>query len=154
MQQNTATTWVKIYAILDFIGAVFLLIGGLGLIFGGTFIAAILGTVSGGLLPEEQFVASIGAGALAVIGVLCLGLSFVYFSIARAVWARREGGRIGQIVLSVLGLFSFPIGTILGVFGIYLFAFEPNTKALFGSATKPIAAAPVKPTKKAAKKKK
>lgn len=152
MQQSTATTWVKVYSVIYWIEAIIIATAGLAMLFGGTFMA---GMMSWMMADVDALTGSVIGGALSVLGVVLIAVAVLYAFIGRAVWRHESWGRIAAIVLSALGLFSFPIGTALGIFGIYLFGFEPNTRALFGvgTASKPAIVTSV-PSKKAAKKKK
>ncbi|HEY8537676.1 MAG TPA: hypothetical protein VIL28_02345, partial [Steroidobacteraceae bacterium] len=71
------------------------------------------------------------------IGAIYIGLGVFSFIVGRAVRRFRPWARIAGIVLSVLGLAGFPIGTIINAYFLYLFAsakgrriFEPDYPAI------------------------
>lgn len=46
-------------------------------------------------------------------------------------WKRKEAGRILSLIVSILLLPFFPIGSVIGAVGIWLFGFEKRTQKLF-----------------------
>jgi hypothetical protein len=90
-----------------------LLIGGLVLL-PTVFFAPFSDLPSGG--PFEAII--LGLGSLAMIFAmanLCLGLSAAY-----GLYKRRPWGRVLAIIDSTISLISFPIGTILGGYGLWV----------------------------------
>jgi hypothetical protein len=136
MEVSTAETIVKIYAILAWLGALVMLIGAVALLVGGSFLGAFLpvGTNTAGFV-----------GALSIgLAILLLIVAAFYVLVGFGLWTRRPWARIAVIIMSILDLFSFPVGTIIGVIGIWLFGFEDTVKGLFGGpvnyVTAPVAA--------------
>ncbi len=130
MGQGAAETFVKIYAILFWIGAIGTVIVGGALLIGSSTIAA--------LMPLSDAPAWLSGmlGTLLIVGaILLIAMGIVYFLVGRGLWNRKSWARIAAIILCALSIFSFPIGTIIGGFGIYLFGFEENVKRLFGAST-------------------
>jgi hypothetical protein len=122
MDKDTAKLIVKILAILSFIGAATMLIGGLMMMFGGSFLAAFipLGVLSGAL----GFLAAAAGIVLVALGVLELFVGL-------GLWKFKNWARIVSIVFAVIGLAGWPSGTIFGAVIIYLLAFNKDIKALF-----------------------
>jgi hypothetical protein len=99
-----------------------------------------------------------GALATAIVSTVMIFFAGVLLLVAAGniiigwgLWKQREWGRIGALVLAVLRLFSFPIGTIIGALIIwYLFRedvsqeFQPEPAAP-ESASAELSAAPVAP---------
>lgn len=120
MDKNTAQTVVKVLAVLYWIGAALTIIAGLFMLFGGSALGLISG-LAGGLL----------AGLIAVMGVVFLIVGALYVFVGYGLWKFKNWARITAIVLAVLGLISFPLGTIIGIIVIYLFGFDKGVKSLF-----------------------
>jgi hypothetical protein len=126
MEKNTAVTIVKVYAVLAWLGALLALIGALAM-FG-------LGSL-GGLAMMGGRDGALGGGMFAAMGVV-FGIFMLIVAVFDAVvgwglWTFKPWARIAAVVVSVLNLISFPIGTIIGAIGIWLFGFEPTIKSLF-----------------------
>ncbi len=142
MEKNTAETIVKVYAILAWIGALLMLIAGLAMFVGPAFMGSF------GMMRGFGAMGGLWTGAAVLFGILFLVLAVLYLFGGLGLWRHKEWARILTIVLSVLSLFSFPIGTIIGAIGIWLFGFEPTVKGLFGTAPVAAKAALAKKAKK------
>jgi hypothetical protein len=115
---------VKIYAVLAWIGALFAAIAGLYM-FG-------IGGMMGGAMMGTDMMGGLGGGAfLAVVGVFMLLVAVFEAFVGYGLWTHKPWARIAALVMSVINLVSFPIGTIIGAVGIWLFGFEPSVKGLF-----------------------
>jgi hypothetical protein len=118
LDKGTAKTIVLVISVIGFIGAAIAILGGLARIFfGGTFLteagAGVLGALGG---ATGVF--------MIVIGIIQF---WIYFKLMKFVsWAR-----IVVIIFAVLSLFSFPIGTILGILIIYFLGFNKDIRQLF-----------------------
>jgi len=80
----------------------------------------------GGGAGVAAFLGGIGlflGGILAIIGLP--GVIVGWGILKQAQWAR-----IGGVIMSVLTLFHFPIGTAIGAYGLYVL-FNPETTAIF-----------------------
>jgi uncharacterized membrane protein (DUF2068 family) len=82
--------------------------------------------MGGGMMDGGLF-----AGFGVIIGVVFIALGVFYAIAGFGLWSHKPWARIVTLVLSVISLFSFPLGTIIGALGIWLFGFEENVKALF-----------------------
>jgi hypothetical protein len=122
MDKSTAEIIVKVYAVITWITAFFTLIGALFLL----GIGSMMGTMS----SDSMLVGALGAAA----GVFLLALGVFEAFVGWGLWKRQPWSRIAAIVVSVLSLFSFPVGTIIGAVGIWLFGFDETVKSLFGAA--------------------
>jgi hypothetical protein len=72
--------------------------------------------------PGERVVAILIYGFAGVFG---LGLGAANFAVARGLWHLRPWARTTTLVLSVISLFNFPLGTVFGGFALwYLNRFE------------------------------
>ena len=117
-------THVTILAWLYIISsAFFLLMGLLG------FLAFLgMGAFAGltGALPALPFLGGLGAFVFFIFLIFFLpGLLAGIGMLSYAPWARILG-----IILSVLNLFNWPIGTLIGIYGLYVL-FNPETSRLF-----------------------
>jgi hypothetical protein len=91
---------VTAIAVIDYIGAGLLVIGGIAAFFGGAFIGAILGR------GASQSGAGAGLGMLigGAIGFFLLILAALSAVVGWGLWSQKEWARIMQIVLAALGV--------------------------------------------------
>jgi hypothetical protein len=82
----------------------------------------------------------LATGIAVMSGVLVFMLAAFFLALGVGLWRRNNWARILVLVPCVVWLFSFPIGSAVGIFGIYAFAFDKDVRAQFGVTT----AAPVK----------
>lgn len=75
---------------------------------------------------EIPFFAEIGLVCWAVFGILAL----LYFVVAWGLWKGQGWARIVAIILAILSLLNFPIGTIIGII-ILIYLFKDDVKAYF-----------------------
>lgn len=120
-------THVKVLAVLFLICGVFYAAGAFFLPLVLTFVASIVGS-SGD--PD----AAMATGILGLTGVT-LSVMFVVLAIPHLLvgWGMlkfKPWARIGGIVLGALGLLSFPIGTLIGIYALVIL-FRKETEALF-----------------------
>src|SRR3989338_1063054 len=111
MDKNTAQRVVKVLAVLYWIGAVFGAISGLAMLFG----SGALGFTSGGLLGGFL------GGFAVLMGIVMLAIEAY---VGWGLWNFKNWAKITAIVLAVIGLLAFPIGTIVGIVVIYLLGFN------------------------------
>ena len=121
MEKGSAETVVKVFSVLYFLGAAFGILVGLGFLLGGGLLGFGLGAVLGGFF----------GGLLAVLGVVLIVYGVLDLFVGWGLWKHKNWARITAIVLGVLGLISFPIGTIFGILVIYFFGFNEDVKGLF-----------------------
>jgi Ca2+/Na+ antiporter len=82
---------------------------------------------------EEDKVASIVLIAVSiVVAVIFIGISAFYFATGRKMRRLSPSGRIFGIIASILALFYFPLGTALGVYGLW-FLFGEDGKNFYHS---------------------
>jgi len=89
---------VTILAILDFIGAAFCLLGGIGMILGGGFIATMLSQQGQGSAGAAGILAGLGAAA----GVFIIIIGGVSALVGFGLWKLKGWARIVSIVLFVI----------------------------------------------------
>jgi hypothetical protein len=65
-----------------------------------------------------KLVLSLISGSIWVVEIFQIAFAALYFFTYRAVQQGKSWGRIAAIVLFILGLLNFPLGTLLGVFGL------------------------------------
>jgi hypothetical protein len=116
----------------------FFIQGGLQLI-GGIFIALIYGGIGGMMLgtarrSEEQVM-----GGVFLVVAICLGLFILVFSVFNLVTGfkllkEQKIARVLGIVASCFALLSFPLGTALGIYGLWFF-FGDLGKAFYLNAS-------------------
>lgn len=109
---------VTILAILNFIGAAFCLLGGIGMILGGGFIATMMSQQSQGGAGAAGFFAGLGAVAgvfIIIIGGVCALVGF-------GLWKLKEWARIVSIVLAGIGAAIQLLGLLGSLAHFNLFA--------------------------------
>jgi hypothetical protein len=132
------TTHVKVLGVLFIVfGAVYVLLA-----FGSSMLLGFLSAMVGAEGGDD---AAVGAGVLGMAGaaafvvLLCLGLPGIISGIG--LLKMKPWARIVAIVLSAIELISFPFGTILGIYGLWVL-FNKETEALFSGATASIPTTP------------
>jgi type II secretory pathway pseudopilin PulG/uncharacterized membrane protein (DUF2068 family) len=69
-----------------------------------------------------------------IMAIVCTAIGTVQLIAGMGLWSMRPWGRTFQIVLSSIGLISFPIGTLIGGLILY-YLFRPGVIALFSGRT-------------------
>lgn len=92
-------TGVTILAILDFIGAAFCLLGGIGMILGGGFMATMMSQQGQGGAGAAGIMAGLGAAA----GVFIIIIGGVAALVGFGLWKLKGWARIVSIVLAGIG---------------------------------------------------
>ncbi|AFZ68483.1 hypothetical protein [Deinococcus peraridilitoris] len=90
-------------------------IGGLLLIVAGPSMSAAMMQMGD---PNMTGAGELSRGLMLGAGLLTLAAAVFTFVVRNAVIAGKNWGRIAAIVLFALNLLSFPLGTILGIFGL------------------------------------
>jgi hypothetical protein len=118
-------TAISVLAVLYYIGA------GLSLL-GAIVMLAMGATIGSMLMAEMNMPASGAAGMTAFLAVFLLGFAVLEAAVGWGLWNLKPWARITAIVLGILGLLNFPIGTVIQ--GIFLyFLFRADTKAAFSA---------------------
>lgn len=97
---------VKIISVLGYIGAVLVLLLGIGMIAGAGFIASFL-----------EGLAILGAGLFVGLGIVLIALAVLGFFMARGLWKGQNWARILTIIFSGIGFLQALIALIQGNFG-------------------------------------
>ncbi|GGR12600.1 hypothetical protein GCM10008957_26950 [Deinococcus ruber] len=99
------------------------------------FLSAILNTASASndtansLSPSDlHTILTFVSASIWVVEIVQVGVAVLYFFTLRAVQQGKNWGRIVAIVMFILGLLNFPVGTLLGVFGL-IGAFDQEVAA-------------------------
>ncbi len=119
-------------------------------IVGGIFIALIYGIVGGAALStaqreEDQVIGGVFLGLAVFIGLLMLLLGGFTLMTGFKVRKERPIGRTLGIIISILVLFSFPIGTALGIYGLWFFFGDLGKNFYGGMAGSPAPPPPPSP---------
>ena len=123
------------------LGVLFIVLGALGVI-GFLIVILVFGGAAGIVSmaaddPEATAIAVPIIGTVGTaIGVFILLMSIPDIIAGIGLLERRPWARILGIVLSILGLLHFPLGTIAGVYGLWVL-FNPETEALFRAGPPP-----------------
>jgi hypothetical protein len=123
MDVQTARTAIKILAGLYLFSAVLAVIGGI-LLLGGSSLA---GAVEWG----NQTFATIGRGLAIGLAIVLFALAALDLAVGLGLLSHARWARVLALVIGTLNLFSFPIGTIIGLITIWLLGFDEGVKALF-----------------------
>ncbi|MGM0405981.1 MAG: hypothetical protein ACQEQM_07570 [Thermoplasmatota archaeon] len=79
------------------------------------------------MIPFEiPFFAEVGVVCWAVFGILAL----LYFLVAFGLWKGQGWARMVAIILAIIGLINFPIGTIISII-LLIYLFKDEVKAYF-----------------------
>jgi len=101
--------WI-ILGVLSILGAAFV---GLS---GGAFLAGMKGAA--GSTPSDAAPAAVMAGFMGIIAAACLIFGIVEIVAGMALRKHRSWARIVIIILSILNLFAFPLGTIVAIYSL------------------------------------
>jgi len=116
---------LKFVVALYVIGGVLELLAAVALVLIGSLAAKLLANAS---------LAALGAIAgvimSAVIALLILA-GIISLVVAWGLWNLKPWARIVAAIFAILGLFSFPWGTLLNAIVLYVLFFDESTKALF-----------------------
>lgn len=133
---------VTFLAILAFVGAVILALGGIAMCLGGAMISRMA------VYPGMGMMAGIGG---AVIGLMLLGMAAVYVIMGVGLWKLQNWARILTIVLAGLGVLFYGLGILGALFHLHIFLLfwraiflalnvwiivyllQPNVKQSFGA---------------------
>lgn len=113
---------VTLVAVYHFVVAALFLVG--------TLIMAVPTLILGIVTLAEEPDAAIGFVAVGFIAAVLLALSLVNLAVGYGLWRVESWGRTGAIVLSIIGLLFFPIGTIIGAI-ILWYLLKPEVAAHF-----------------------
>ena len=110
---------VTILAILDFLGGLFCLLGGIGMIAGGGFMATILSQQGQGGAGGAGFLAGLGA----VAGVVFFVLAAIDFLLGWGMWKLKNWARMITVVFAAIGAVLQLIGLVglLAHFNVFAF---------------------------------
>jgi len=125
---------VSILSVLAYIGAVFLLLGGIGLFVGGEVISSYLSSLG----AFSGIITAIGI----VAGIILIALAVLYFFIGRGLWKGQNWARIVVLIFIVIGLIgslvsimgnlaSSIVGIIIDVVIIWYLGFNQEAKSYF-----------------------
>jgi len=119
------------------LGIFFLVNGGLSA-FGAIVFALTYGGIGTMMLTsaKDQGAQTVGGVFMvvgAIVGIFILAFSVFYLITGWKVYKEAEVGRMLGIVASILSLWSFPLGTALGVYGLWFF-FGDQGKAFYEGA--------------------
>ncbi len=147
MDKKTADIWVKVYAILTWIGVFAMIFFGIFLIASGPTIQNIAASLESEISTELIAGTALIAGTVALaMGIVLLIFSVFFIFFALALWKHKEWSRIVAIIFSVFAIFSgivslftvtglltiaVIVGLLLDCWFFYVFAFDKGTKELF-----------------------
>lgn len=116
-------TGILVCAILFAVGGILDILGGVVILLTGGAILSMEGvnTEAAGMLAG---IAGIFAAIYIIVGVVDLAVAY-------GIWNMKKWARIAGIILAVISLISFPIGTIIGTVILYFLLIDKKTKNSF-----------------------
>ena len=96
MAKKNMPTGVKVISILYYIGAVVMLLIGLGLMFGAELLAS--------LVPIDATTMALSSVILVIVGALFIPVAVLEFFIARGLWKGQPWARIVAIIFAAFGV--------------------------------------------------
>jgi hypothetical protein len=114
---------------------IFMLVQGGLVLFTGIILTVVYGGIGGVMLSsahkqEEQMMGGIFMVIGICVGLIVMAMSILFFVTGVKMRKIAPVGRTLGIVVSILSLFSFPLGTALGVYGLW-FLFGDLGKGLY-----------------------
>jgi hypothetical protein len=111
---------------------------------GGVFVFIVYVFLGGAMMSvgrgDEQMMGGIFLGMGVVIGLIMLAIGGFTLFTGFKVRKEQQIGRTLAIIISILSLFSFPLGTALGIYGLWFFLGEVGKNfyaGLSGSSVPP-----------------
>jgi uncharacterized membrane protein YqjE len=129
VRANEVQVWSRRSDGVTVVAVYHFIVGGLFLV--GAVIMAIPTLILGIITLAEEPDAGFALVAVGLIAVLLLLLSLVNLAVGYGLWVVQPWGRTAAIVLAVMGLIFFPIGTIAGAFVLW-YLLKPEVAARFG----------------------
>lgn len=123
---SEANIWSKIIAVWFGLGGALGVLAGLVILVAGAAFTKVLSDAATSAVPVGML-----AGIAGVIGIVALVFGIIGLAIAWGLWNLKNWARIVASVLCVLGLFSFPVGTVINALMLYAMWFHEETKALY-----------------------
>ncbi|CEK13799.1 hypothetical protein CWRG_00619 [Chthonomonas calidirosea] len=102
------------------LGWLYVLLNAAFAIFGAITIAGALAAGVGSSVQHHSAGGLLASGIGSVIGIFLLIVGLPGLILGYGLLTRRRWSRILGIVLSILELCNFPLGTILGIYGLYV----------------------------------
>lgn len=117
---------ITLLSALFWVLALLAIISGLFMIGAKDALIEIIEEDSGTSQSVIDFIDSIFIG----VGVIMFILTIIYIVVGWGLWTLKSWARLAAIILAIISLISFPIGTILGII-ILWYLFKPEIKAAF-----------------------
>jgi zinc transporter ZupT len=114
---------------IDILGWLFVVMGALGFV---TAVIVFAAVGAGGLLTGDAKVAALLTGIGFFIAVLVAIFSVPNIVVGWGLLKRKGWSRIAALILGCLGLLSFPLGTVLGIYALWVLT-KPEAQALLSS---------------------
>ena len=134
-RKDKTNNLIKAISIIDYVFAAICFIMAFLLIVGGSIISS-LGFIQEAIFSKlalpTDLASGIISGLLIVGAIILVGIGIFYIYLGKAISKRKYWAKIAQIIVAILvHLFSFPIGTAVAVFELYVLLFNKETKTLF-----------------------
>lgn len=117
-------THIKVVAIINIILGALGVLGGLFAVLGGTF---------GSLFSGQLIGAIVGVATSLIVGIVMLALSALRVAAGFGLMNGQQWARYSIILCAVLGLMQFPIGTIFGVYTLWVLLSPEGKREFVGS---------------------
>lgn len=114
---------VTLIAIWHFCVAVFMLLG---------LCAVSVGLVAIWTSPGPQQDAIVGSLAIMFAMFVIIVVGAIFAAVGWGLWQLADWARIGALVLAILQLPGFPVGTVIGALTLWYLLSDPDAKVAFG----------------------
>ncbi len=131
-KNNSSKGLIKAITIIDYIFAALFLVGAIIMLLGSAVLTTLGLTVFvKSMLPKSMMSALIGSiFILGTIFFVALGIFYVY--LGKGIQEKKQWAKIVQIIAAlIIHLLSFPIGTAIAIFELYVLLINKETRDLF-----------------------
>lgn len=144
---------IVVLVVLEVIGSVIALIGGIGVIVLSTFIGSFIGQMPEelpGELPSEiplTSIASLASGIIIILGAILIILALIGLLVAWGLWTGRGWAWTVAFIFAILGIIVGLVNLVGSAFGlipivingaIAYYLWRPHVKAYFGKGAPPL----------------
>jgi hypothetical protein len=114
-------TGVTVISIFQFIGAAFCILLAVGMLIGGSFVGAIIGTAAGG---DRAGATGVGIGMLVGVvgGIAFLIIAALHVLVAWGMWTLKNWARMVTLVLAAIGAVMQVFGVLGSLLHFHIFA--------------------------------
>ena len=134
METRYVNTIISAYSVFAWISAFVFFIAALALTFLSPFAVTFLIDQNPASIPPGVSALAfqqLATGLAVIAGVVLFMIAAFFLAIGVGLWRRNNWARYLALVPCVIWIFAFPVGTLVGIVGIYAFAFDKDVRAQF-----------------------